>query len=57
METLGSIGGMTVKFPTPGGKSCPDKSPVQPFLGGAGGMGQHIDRCIIIESGFVVGLY
>ena len=39
MELLGSIRDLTVKFPTPGGKSCvksPGKSPMQPSRGGWG---------------------
>ena len=46
MEPLGSIRDLTVKFPTPGEKSCvksPGKSPMQPSRGR---VGQHIDRCI-----------
>ena len=46
MEPLGSIRDLTVKFPTPGGKSCvksPGKSPMQPSRGR---VGQHIDRCV-----------
>ena len=50
MEPLGSIRDLTVKFPTPGGKSCvksPGKSPMQP---NRGRVGQHIDRCISVGT-------
>ena len=48
MELLGSIRNLTVKFPTPGGKSCvktPDKSPVQPSRGRP-----RVDRCIMNDQ-------
>ena len=54
MEPLRSIRDLTVKSPTPGGKSyvkSPDKSPVQPSRGR---VGQHIDRCI--NGGLIISM-